>query len=135
RVDRVYARAGQARGSEGRMPALIWAALATFALSAQADELTGTVTSINVVNGRSVVHFRTATQNVDLDLKALPAAVQQRVQAADARTSRINIQAAGAQILGRADVPFGVRADCGELPVTIDELDKLAKDPKTTSMV
>src|SRR4051812_6896727 len=87
--------------------------------SAAADPLNGTVSSVDGQGDARIVHFRAATQDLDLSLKSLSDADQALVLSPKARTSRIELNVPSNAIQTKTDVPMGIRPYCSELPVSI----------------
>lgn len=109
---------------------LLASSLLWLATTAQARELQGVVSS---VNGNTVT-FREAASDLTISLdKLTPAAITQ-ITSPEAKEKIQKINVPDEAITATKEKPFGIRGDCSELPMSIDELKKIANDPKVKNI-
>jgi|GEM_PF-4362980 len=109
---------------------LLIASILLFATTAEARELQGVVTSIS---GNTVI-FREAASDLTISLdKLTPAAISQ-ITSPEAKTKIQKISVPDEAITATKEKPYGIRGDCSELPMSIDEFKKIANDPKVRNI-
>ncbi len=96
----------------------------------KAGSLSGTVTSIDTrSDGEKVVNFRTANENLILDLKKLPSAIQARMNDPKSKTQIQKYDVGNVDaVLSKVAVPMGIRSDCSELPISASQIQDIAKN-------
>jgi mono/diheme cytochrome c family protein len=101
-----------------------------------AVELDGVVDSIGTdgATGKSVLIIRTATQNITVDTSQLSSKAHRALFDPAAKQSITHFSIDSKAIVNRADVPGGVRPDCSELPLSIDDLQNIVKSGSVNSM-
>lgn len=103
--------------------------LQPFAIADSTPPLIGAVSSIE----NHVVHFRTALEDLDLEYESLSRTDRNRVMSPTSKTHIFSVTPH--KILKRVSVPDGIRPDCSELPVTIDDLEAIVTSDQTQSML
>jgi hypothetical protein len=98
----------------------------TVSSSTTTGGLLGVVGSIAQEGGKDVAFFRTAKQDVKIDVACLSDLMQILVKSEKAKKEINNVQADDRCVISRTDLPYGVRMDCTELPLSVESLDEIA---------
>ncbi len=106
--------------------------LTLFCSASRAEKLTGTVT--NVTPGRSVA-FRDANTNFIFNWAELPANARALLSNPESKSRIIEVDVPSHAITTRIRTPQGLRSDCSELPMSMDELEKIIDSPNVNGTV
>ena len=79
--------------------------------------------------------FREGELDHMIELKKLSPSVLAKVKAPESKTKIIEVSVPKEAIIASAKIPRGIRADCSELPVSIEGLDKIASGPGVTDII
>lgn len=105
-----------------------------FRLSAQEIETSGFVDSFNKKTfGASTIKIRTPQKNIELNFDKLDKETQKRLTDPGAKNNKQTIKYSKAAVIKESNPPMGLRNDCSEMPVGMNEIEDIAKN--STDMV
>ena len=79
--------------------------------------------------------LRTPDKDYVLSLSSLPPETVQLLKSEDGSKKKVSLVVPETAILRTKDFPGSVRTDCGEMPLSYDEVRSLAEDPKIKSQL
>ncbi|MEA9356463.1 c-type cytochrome [Bacteriovorax sp. PP10] len=105
-----------------------------FRLSAQEIETSGFVESFNKKTfGASTIKIRTPQKNIELNYDKLDKETQKRLTDPSAKKIKQTFKYNKAAVIKESNPPMGLRNDCSEMPVSMGEIEDIAKN--STDMV
>ncbi len=110
----------------------LWVALSVS--TARAEVLRGSSGNTVGTGANRTIQFRTATENLMIRLDGLPVDVMSRLVGIEGHTRIVNVDIPAANIVSRSAQPYGVRADCSELPLSFNDLEQVAQSPGVTDI-
>lgn len=100
-----------------------------FRLSAQEIEASAFVDSVNKKTfGTSTVNIRTPEKNIELNFDKLDKETQKRLTDPASKKTKQTIKYSKAAVIKESNPPMGLRNDCSEMPVSMDEIEDIAKN-------